>query len=190
MGDRVRLLLRTGLLAATAAFFALALSACGGDSLEKVDADDWVADVCDRAIDFDDDFANAGGELDVIEDGDPGEIKDAIDQFVEEAQDIIDEFVKDIEEIGQPDIEGGSDVIKAIRDHAKERKDIFSDFKNDVDDLDDDDEDDFRDEVFELLDDAENPDLRDRFDDINENDVDDLADAIDDEGCGSILFNS
>jgi hypothetical protein len=178
-------------MAAIASSLALLLSACGGDSLEKVDADDWVADVCDRATDFDEDFAEAGEELDVIEDGDPDEIKDAVGQFVDDANEIVDAFVKDIEEVGQPDIDGGADVIKAIKAHADERKDIFNDFKNDVDDLDDDDDDDFREEVFELLDDAENPDLRDRFEDIDQNDVDDLTDQIDaEDGCGTILFSS
>jgi hypothetical protein len=187
----VRLLLRTGLLAATASSLAILASACGGDSIEKVDVDDWVADVCDRAVDFDDDFADAGSELDIIEDGDPDEIKDAIDQFVKEGTDLIDDFVKDVEEVGQPDIDGGDKVIKAIKDHAKDRKKTLTDFKGDVDDLDDDDDDDFRDDVFDLLDDVEEADLRDRFEDIDQKDVDDLTDMIDDEpGCGSILFNS
>ena len=186
----MRLLFRTSLLATAASGLAL-LSACGGgDSLEKVDAEDWVADVCDRALDFDDDIADAGSELDVLEDGDPDEIKDAIDQFVKEATKIIDEFVKDIEKIGQPDIDGGDKVVKAIREHAKQEKKVFTDFKKDVNDLDDKDDDDFRDDVFDLLDDVEDPDLRDRFEDINERDVDDLIDMIDDEpGCSDILFN-
>lgn len=164
--------------------------ACGGSSLEKVDADDWVADVCDAALDFQDDFLDAAGGLDVIEDGDPDEIKDAVDEWVDEGSDAIDAFVKDVEDVGQPDIDGGADVIKAFRAHAKKQKEILADFKKDVNKLDDDDDEDFRDGVFDILDDVEDPDFREELEDIDENDVDDLIDQIDDEpDCASVLFN-
>ena len=52
----------------------------------------------------------------------------------------IDAFVKDVEKVGQPDIDGGDKVIKAVRSHAKERKDILSGMKKDVNKLDDDDD--------------------------------------------------
>jgi len=186
----MRLHLRFGLLAGLSALAALAV-ACGGDSLEKVDAEDWVADVCDESVDFDADFADVAAELDVIDDGDPDEIKDAIDEFVDEATKLIDEFVKDVEEVGQPDIDGGAEVIKAFREHAKDQKKVLTDFRSDVGKLDDDDDDDFRDDVFDLLDDADEFDLRDRLEDIDENDVDDLIDEIDnDPDCSFVLFNS
>ena len=185
----MRLSPRLGLVAIAAAV--LPFAACGGSDLEKVDAEDWVADVCDRALDFDDDLNDAAADLAVIEDGDPDEIKDAIDAFVDDASDIIDEFVKDIEDIGQPDIEGGDQVIKAIRAHAKDEKDQLTKFKDEVNDLDDDDEDDFRDDVISVLEDTEDLDLRDRFEDIDERDVDDLIDEIDaDSDCSSALFSS
>lgn len=171
---------------------ALPLSvACGGSSPEKIDADDWVADVCDAALDFEDDLAQSGEGLDVLEDGDPDEINDAIDEFADEVNGTIDDFVKEVEEIGQPDIEGGDKVIRAFRDHAKDQKGSISRFRDDVKELDDDDEDDFRDDVIELLDDTEDFDLRERLEDIDENDVDDLIDEIDaDSQCSSALFNS
>ena len=186
----MRFSIRTSLLGVIAAALPLSV-ACGGDSIETIDADDWVADVCDAALDFEDDLANAGEGLDVLEDGDPDEIKDAIDEFTDEANETIDKFVKEIEGVGQPDIDGGRDVIDAIRDHADDEKGAIDDFRDDVNDLDDEDEDDFRDDVIDLLDDTEEFDLRDRLEDINENDVDDLIDDIDaDSACSSALFSS
>lgn len=166
-------------------------AACGGGGgLEKVDADDWVADVCDAALDFEDDFLDATDGLEVIEDGDPGEIKDAIDEFVTDGNKAIDAFVKDVEKVGQPDIDGGDKVIKAVKSHANERKDILSGMKKDVNKLDDDDDEDFRDGVFDILDNLDDPDFRDKLEDIDENDVDDLIDSIDeDSACASVLFN-
>ena len=61
---------RTFVLGAVLAITPVLGGACGGSSLEKVDADDWVADVCDAALDFQDDFLDAAGGLDVVEDGD------------------------------------------------------------------------------------------------------------------------
>ena len=166
--------------------------ACGGDSLEKVDAEDWVEDVCDEAADFDVDLSDAAGDFfEVVDEGDPDEIKDAAGEFEDATEETIDAFVKAIEEVGEPDIEGGSDVIKAIRAHANERKEAFADFRGDIDDIDEDDDEDFRDAVFDLLDDFEDTDLRDRLEDIDENDVDDLIDEIDaTDDCGLVMFSS
>ena len=188
----MRLQIRSGVALVGLSSVTLLLASCGGgDSLEKVDADDWVQDVCDEAVDFDEDFARAGRDLDVIEDGDPDEIKDAIDEFVDEATSLIDDFVEAIEEVGEPDIDGGGDVIKAIRDHAKDQKGSLTGFRDDVNDLDDKDEDDFRDDIFDLLDDTEEFDLRERLEDIDERDVDDLIDSIDeDPACSATMFNS
>jgi hypothetical protein len=187
----MRLYLRSGLIAGVASLAAV-LGSCGGSDLEKVDADDWVADVCDEALDFEEDFFDLGADFqEALEDGDPGEIKEALGDFEDGAGDLIDEFVDAIEEVGEPDIDGGGDVIKAIREHADARKDFISDIRGEIDDLDDDDEDDFRDEAEEIFADADPPDLRDRLEDIDEGDVDDLIDQIDDEpGCGAVMFNS
>lgn len=164
---------------------------CGGGSdLEKVDVEDWVADVCDAAIDFDDDFFDSASALDVLEDGDPDEIKDGIEEFKTDGSKAIDAFVKDVEKAGQPDIDGGAEVIKVFQAHAKKQKSILEKFQKDVNKLDDDDDDDFRDDVLDALDDIEDPDFREELEDIDEKDVDDLIDLIDDDSeCSSILFN-
>lgn len=182
---------RTFVFGAVIAAAPLFSASCGGGGgLEKVDADDWVADVCDVALDFEDDFLEASDGLAVLEDGDPDEIKDAIDEFVKDGSKAIDAFVKDIEKAGQPDIDGGGKVIKAVRDHAKERKNILADMKKDVHKLDDKDDEDFRNGVFDILDNLDDPDFRDKLEDIDENDVDDLIDSIDEEpGCSGVLFN-
>lgn len=188
----MRLLLRSGLAFAGLSSAALLFASCGGgDSLEKVDADDWVQDVCDEAVDFEEDFSRAGEDLSVVNEGDPEEIKDGIDEFVDSATSLIDEFVEAVEEVGEPDIDGGGDVIQAIRDHADDQKGSLTDFRDDVNDLDDDDEEDFRDDVLDLLDESEQFDLRDRLEDLDERDVDDLVDAIDeDPACSATMFNS
>jgi hypothetical protein len=187
----VRLPFRTALAFAGLSSAALLLASCSGDSLEKVDEDEWVQEVCDEAVDFERAFSRAGEDLSVVNDGDPDEIKDGIDEFVEAATSLIDDFVDAIEEVGEPDIDGGGDVIAAIRDHADDQKGALTTFRDDVNDLDDDDDDDFRDDVLDLLDDSEQFDLRDRFEDIDERDVDDLTDAIDeDPACSATMFNS
>ena len=45
---------RSGAFAAIAAVASLGFDCGGGDSLEKVDDEDWVADVWEKARDFDD----------------------------------------------------------------------------------------------------------------------------------------
>ena len=44
---------RFAAIALLAALTSVTALACGGGGLEKVDADDWVADVCDKALDLD-----------------------------------------------------------------------------------------------------------------------------------------
>lgn len=188
-GNDVRFSPRLGLIAFAAA--TLPLTACGGGGgADKVDVEDWVADVCDRAIDFDDDLLAAADDLSVIEDGDPDEIKDAIDTFADDASDLMDDFIKDVEKIGQPDIDGGADVLKAFKQHAADEKKQISKLKKDVKDINERNEDDFRDEVISLFEDIEDLNLRDKLEDIGERDVDDLIDMIDDDSdCAAALFS-
>ncbi|MBK7725729.1 MAG: hypothetical protein IPI33_10980 [Dehalococcoidia bacterium] len=113
---------RSGAFVAIAAVSALGFACGGGGSLEKVDAEDWVADVCDKAIDFDEASSDAIQPLAEADEDDAGELKDAIDDLVKDMTKAIDVFVEDIEDVGQPDIDGGDKVIAAIRDHAKDEK--------------------------------------------------------------------
>ena len=188
----MRLLIRAGAIAGVAAFSAAMLACGGGDSLETVDADDWVEDVCDEATDFQADLDDAFADFGVVlDEGDPDEIKEAAADFEETTHEVIDDFVAEVETIGKPDIEGGDEVIDAINEHAEDEKEQISDFRKAVEDIDEDDEDDFIDAVFDAMDDVEDIDLRDRFEDIEEDEVDDLIDDIDDTGdCGPILFSS
>jgi len=186
----VLLSFRSGAFAAIAAVASLGFACGGGDSLEKVDAEDWVADVCEKARDFDDATSEAVEPLADADEDDSAELKDAIDEMVTGMNKAIDTLIEDVEDVGQPDIEGGDKVIQAFRDHAKEQKEILEDFQSDVNKLDEDD-DDFADQLFDVLTDVDETDLRDELEDINENDVDDLIDLIDeDEECAAILFNS
>ena len=190
MGPILRSLVRTSLLGVVAAAIPLAF-ACSGGGPKKVDSGVWVADVCDAAIDFEDELEESAESLQVLAEGDPDDIKEAIDQFSSDAREAIDGFVNEIDDIGQPDIDGGDQVIEAIRDHADDEKRAIDDFRDDVNDLDIEDEDDFRDEVVEILSDGRDLDLRARLQEIDEDEVDQLVESIDaDSDCSAALFSS
>jgi len=190
MGANVRFSVRTSLLDVIAATIPLSF-ACGGDNLDKVDADDWVADICDAADDFNDDLERSAERLQVLGEGDPDDIKEAIDKFANDAKEAIDGFVKQVQDIGQPDIDGGGKVVQAIRNHARDEQRAIDDFRDEVNDLDIDDEDDFRDEVVKILSEGPDLDLRDRLEDIDEDEVDDLMGEIDEDSqCSAALFSS
>jgi len=190
LGPILRSLVRTSLLGVVAATIPLGF-ACSGGGPEKVDAGDWVAEVCDAAIDFENELQESAESLQVLAEGDPDEIKEAIDQFSNDAKETIDGFVKEVEAVGKPDIDGGDEGIEAIRDHADDEKKAIDDFRDDVNDLDIDDEDDFRDEVVEILSEGPDLDLRERLEDIEADEVDQLVESIDaDSDCSAALFSS
>jgi len=166
------------------------LSGCGGgSSLEKVDVDDWLDDVCAEAIDFDEELSSSGDALFESDPEDPDEVKAAIDEIVENGKKIVEDFVEAVEEIGQPDIDRGDKVVQAIRDHAKEITDQMDDLRDEVNKLDEDD-DDFADQIIELLADQDDPDFKRKLRDIESADVDDLIDEIeDDDECAAVLFD-
>jgi hypothetical protein len=107
----LRSLVRTSLLGVVAATIPLGF-ACSGGGPEKVDAGDWVAEVCDAAIDFENELQESAESLQVLAEGDPDEIKEAIDQFSNDAKETIDGFVKEVEAVGKPDIMGAMRLSK------------------------------------------------------------------------------
>src|SRR5687767_2898396 len=84
----LRSLVRTSLLGVVAATIPLGF-ACSGGGPEKVDAGDWVAEVCGAAIDFEAELQESAESLQVLTEGDPDDIKHAIDQFSNDAKETI-----------------------------------------------------------------------------------------------------
>ncbi|MGE3073117.1 MAG: hypothetical protein AB7N24_03250 [Dehalococcoidia bacterium] len=185
---------RFGLFALVLVLPAIAV-ACGGDdddnvNKQKVEVEDWVADMCKKAQDFDDAQTEAVQPLVDADETDPEELKAAIDSLVRNAGFANEDFLRDVERIGIPDIDGGEKVVEAFREHQKDEQKILDKFQSDVNKVDLD-EKDYADQVYEILDDVEENDLRDRLEAIDENDVDDLIDLIDEnEDCSFVVFDS
>ena len=184
---------RFGMFALFMALPALAIG-CGGDdddvNKQKVEVEDWVADMCQKAQAFDDAQTEAVQPLIEADETDSKELKSAIDSLVRAAGFAADDFVRDVERIGVPDIDGGDKVLAAFRQHQKDEQKILDKFQSDVNKIDQDDKD-YADQVFNILDDVESNDLRDSLEEIDERDVDHLIDLIDEnEDCSFIVFDS
>ncbi len=184
---------RFGVFALFMALPALAIG-CGGDdddvSSKKVEVEDWVADMCKKAHDFDDAQTEAVQPLVEADETDSKELKSAIESLVREAGFATEDFVQDVERIGVPDIDGGDKVLAAFRQHQKDEQKILDKFLADVNKIDTKDKQ-YSEKVFDVLDDVEQNDLRDLLKAIDEGDVDDLIDLIDDdEDCSFIVFDS
>ncbi len=179
---------RLGLLAALP--LSAMLFACGGGSDKKVAMDDWVADLCEAAIDFNDASDKAGeGFLNAdFEDtkGSKAAFKKGVDGQKKAQKTFRSEFGK----LGQPDIDDGAKVIDAFNDQFKENDKVIADISKRVADIDDDD--DFFEEFLKIADDFNTPDFRKALNDLadDSDDVQDLIDEIDaDEECSSVIFD-
>jgi hypothetical protein len=186
-------ILRGGLLA-TCCLMALPLFACGGDDDDdapvRLDPEDWVADICEKARKFDDAQTDAIQVLAEADEEDAKELKAAIVSLVRWSGFALEDFVRDVERIGEPDIDSADKLMDAFRAHEKQQKDILNTFKSDVDRIDTDDRD-YAEKVFDVLADVEEIDFRDRLEELDDDDIDDLIDLIDeDPDCSFILFNS
>jgi hypothetical protein len=171
---------------------ALLGGACGGGggSNERVDVEDWVADVCDLAIQNDEDTSAIFDDLNDIDLTDRNAKDDVVGAF-EEARDAFDTLEEDFNDVGIPDIEKGSNVRKAFRDNISENRRNADRLISELRKLDSGRN--FERDFSQLLDDIdiEDPDLRSKLEDINERDVDDLIDLIDeDPDCSAILFDN
>ncbi len=157
----------------------LLLIACGGGdgpSSEKVDVEDWVDDLCAAGVDFteasDATFEDLV-EIDLTEDG----AKDDIVKVFEAQKDALDDFEAEVNEIGTPDIDGGSDVMKAVSANFDARQKYLDDFIKMVKGVDE--GRDFEDDLNEGAEDIDEPDtFLDRLEDIDEPDVEDLIDLL------------
>lgn len=180
---------RAGLLAALP--LSSLLFACGGGgSDKKVDADDWVADLCDAAADFDKASDKAGEAFLDADFDDTKEAKAAFKESLEKQKDAQKDFRSDFDKIGQPDIEDGDKVVAAFKDQFKANDKMTEDVGKAVAKIDDDD--DFTEEFLKIADDFDTPDFREKMDDLadDSDDVADLIDSIDaDSDCSAVIFD-
>lgn len=181
-------LARLGLLAALP--LSSMLFACGGGGDKKVAMDDWVADLCDAAIDFDEASDKAGEGFLEADFDDTKEAKAAFKKSVDSQKKAQKAFRSDFDKLGQPDIEDGDKVVDAFEDQFKENDKLTADISKAVADIDDDD--DFFEEFLKVADDFDTPDFREALNDLadDSDDVQDLIDEIDaDAECSSVIFD-
>ena len=168
----------------------LAASACGGgEDVEKVDADDWVADICD-AVDDLNEVENAGmadlEEAYYEEDGDL--YRDAVIKYTRDYGKALDRFARDAEDAGEPDVEGGEEIAAAVQDYVKKEQRAFERVSREVKALKQT-GDDLTEAVDAVVWDVEFTDLSELIDDTDSRDAEDIIDLIYDEGCSDFLFD-
>lgn len=172
-------------------FATLFLSACGGDSAKSVDAEDWVADVCDRFIEFDEDGEEIAGEFFDIDFDDPEEAKDGVLAFLADSRKAFNSLEADFKKLGQPDVDGGSSVKEAFianfqsvqKDHDRAVKEIRA-LDTDTGD--------FEADVMDVFDKIEDENFRDVLEKLAEkkDGVEEIIDLIDeDPDCAAVIFS-
>lgn len=179
-------------LAAT--FLALVpfLSGCGGGGTKSVDPEDWVADVCDRFIEFDDATVELGDKFMEIDFSETEDAKKQLLALFGEMKKEFNSLESDFKKIGQPDIKSGSDVREAFLAHFDlSRKDIDGAIKG-IKALDTDTKD-FEADVAEVFLDVEDEPFRDAIEKLadKKDDVWEVIDLIDeDPDCASVVLDS
>ncbi len=184
----VKLLARTAVLAALP--LSSFLTSCGGGGAKKVDADDWVADLCDAAASFQKASDKAGESFLEADFSDTKKAKAAFKESVEKQKDAQKDFRADFDKIGQPDIEDGDKVVDAFKDQFEENDKATDDVAKAIAKIDNDD--DFTEAFFKIADDFDTPDFRAKMEDLadDSDDVADLIDAIDEDAdCSSVIFD-
>ncbi len=180
------------LLVLSATFFALVpfLSACGGNDVKSVDAEDWVADVCDRFIEFDEDVDEIGEQFSGTDFDDAEAAKKDVLAFLAEMKKEFDNLREDFKKTGQPDIDGGSAVTEAFLANFKSvEKDIDGATKK-IKALDTGSRD-FQGDVVEVFDEIEDENFRDVLEKLadKKDDVWEIVDLIDeDPKCATVIF--
>lgn len=184
-------LLRRAILSATAMLLAFSVACGGGDAAperQRLSAADWVADVCAKANDYDDAQSEAIRPLAEADEGDPAQLREAIESMVRNSQFAAADFLDAVERVGAPDIAHAEAVMDAFRAHEEQQREVLGRFKSDVNKLDTTDTR-YNAKVLALVETVEHLDFRARLEAIGEADVDDLIGLIDaDAECSFILF--
>lgn len=124
--------MRPIILLASAAILA---SACGGD--ESVSVDDYANDLCTALISWTETVRTSQTELqESSQPGrSPGDDRDALQRFVDQAVAASDELVEDVEAAGAPGTENGEEAAEAFRAAAADTRSELEDAQDEVADL-------------------------------------------------------
>jgi len=165
------------------------ISACGGDA-KKVDAEDWVDDLCEAAADFDETTDEIGGKFAEVDLDDTKSAKKEVAGLLKDQKEAASDFRAAFDKIGQPDIDGGSKVIDAFKDQFKENDKRIGEMSDRVADIDDDD--DFMEAFGEIAEDIGEPEFRSKLEDVadDHDEAEDIIDLIDeDPDCAAVIFD-
>lgn len=186
----LRNVLRASLL--TGAFaLVLSLAACGGGGGKTVDAEDWVSDFCDAAIDYQENSDDLGEEFIDIKFDKKG-AKDDIVKLLGKLQKEQDAFEKAASKVGTPDLDSGKEIRKAVDEEFKARtkalKEVIAEIKKLSEGRG------FEDDVQEILGDAPEGGFREALDRLASKratrDAQDVIDLIEeDPECSSVAFS-
>lgn len=101
--------------------FSSLVVACGGGDGDAVEMDQWVADVCDLALDYKPELDALDAEFDSVEpETDTVAGHEKLIELLEKARDIQDDLVGEFKKLGKPDIEDGEAVVAAFVDNFEE----------------------------------------------------------------------
>ena len=169
---------------------AVLVASCGSDGAEKVDAEDWVDDICDAVEDLDEAEFEAFDDYDAVSGDDGEDLREAFYDYVDDYGDALDEFAAEAKDAGQPDVRGGDAIARAVQDWVAEEKDNLARGERRVKALDEKDE-----ELVAAVDDEffgmDLADLAEMLEDTGAADADDIIELIDgDENCAGFLFAS
>ncbi|MBE7520283.1 MAG: hypothetical protein HS107_13675 [Thermoflexaceae bacterium] len=178
-------------LATTALALVPVLSGCGGGSVKGVDSEDWVADVCDRFIEFEDAGIELGDKFMEVDFSEPEDAKKKLLALFNEMKKEFDSLEADFKKMGKPDIESGSEVREAfLANFDVNRKDLEGAIKG-IKALDTDSKD-IEGDVIEIFEDIEDENFRDVLEKLadKKDDVWEIVDLIDeDPDCAAVIFS-
>lgn len=163
--------------------------ACSSSSAKKVDADDWVDNLCDIAADFSDASDKAGAALDDADLTDTKAAKKAFAESLNDQKDAQKDFRSDFDKLGQPDIQDGDKVLKAFHEQFDANTKATDGIGKAVAKINNDN--DFLSEFLDLADEFNPPEFREKLEDLadDSDDVQDLIDSIDaDPDCSDTIF--
>jgi|GEM_PF-2803327 len=184
---------RKSLLSLAAVTVALATASCfGGDSPKKVEAEDWVDDLCAATDDLADAENDAYDEYDAVfidaASDEAEDVRDALKTYLDDYRDALEEFEAALKDAGQPDVRDGDKVVDAILEFLASEREALDDAEDELDDLDQEDEDLIL-AIDELFLDIEFADLLELLEDSDARDGDDIIELIDEnEDCAGFLF--
>jgi hypothetical protein len=184
--------MKSRFLLAVPVLLSLALAGCFGGDTRKVDAEDWVDDICDATDDLADAEADAADDYSAVftdaADDEGEDVRDALLSYIDDYRDAIDEFEQALDDAGEPDVRDGGKVVDAVRQFIADEREGLDDAEEDVKDLDEEDE-----ELILAVDDVyfdiDFADLLELLEDSDARDGDDIIELIDEnEECASYLF--